>query len=154
MTHATQRTAHLVTLGATLAWIGCLFYLAVAPVSPEVPILEPGSVASLGHFTTNMVLGVLIYLLASGIGLSRISALVVAAGASVLVGLATETAQLFVPGRSAQIFDLVLDGAGAAAGATGALALDRLCVSRTLMSLVSSGGTVVLSILVVIAGVG
>ncbi len=135
------------------AWIGCLFYLALAPLPPEVPTLEPGSVASLGHFTTNMVLGVLIYLLASGIGFSRVRALAVAVGASVLVGLATETAQLIVPNRSAQVFDVVLDGVGAATGATAALALDRLHVSRTLMSLASSGGTAVLSVLVVIAGV-
>ena len=140
------------TLAATFAWIGCLFYLAVAPLTPEIPTLEPSSVASLGHFTTNVVLGVLIYLLASGIGFSRIRALAVAAGASVLVGLATETAQLFVPTRSAQVLDVVLDGAGAATGATVALALDRLCVSRTLMSLASSGGTAVLSVLVIIAG--
>ena len=141
------------TLGAAVAWIGCLFYLAVAPLPPEVPTLEPGSVASFGHFTTNMVLGVLIYLLASGVGFSRIRALAVAVGASVLVGLATETAQLIVPNRSAEVFDVVLDGAGAATGATAALTLDRLHVSRTLMSLVSSGGTAVLSVLVVIAGV-
>ena len=141
------------TLGATFAWIGCLFYLAVTPLPPDVPTLEPSGVASLGHFTTNMVLGVLIYLLASGIGFSRIRALAVAAGASVLVGLATETAQLIVPNRSAQVFDVVLDGAGAVTGATAALALDRLHVSRTLMSLASSGGTAVLSVLVVIAAV-
>ena len=109
--------------------------------------------ASLGHFTTNMVLGVLIYLLASGIGFSPIRALAVAAGVSMLVGLATETAQLIVPNRSAEVFDIVLDGAGAATGAMAALALDRLHVSRTLMSLASSAGTAVLSVLVVIAGV-
>ena len=141
------------TLGATFVWTGCLFYLALAPLPPEVPTLEPSSVASIGHFTTNMVLGVLIYLLASGIGFSRIRALAVAAAASVLVGLATETAQLIVPSRSAQVFDVVLDGAGAIAGAAAALALDRLRVSRTLMALASSGGTAVLSVLVVIAGV-
>ncbi len=140
-------------VGATVAWIGCLFYLAVAPLPPEVPTLEPSSVAYFGHFATNLVLGVLIYLLASDVGLSRIRALAVAAGASVLVGLATETAQLIVPSRSAEVFDVVLDGAGAATGATAALALDRLHVSRTLMSLASSGGTAVLSVLVIIAGV-
>lgn len=149
-----QRITSLVTLGATFAWIGCLFYLAIAPVTPEIPTLEPSSVAPLGHFATNMVLGVLIYLLATGIGLSRIRALAVAAGASVLVGLATEAAQLVVPSRSAEVFDVVLDGAGAAAGAAAVLALDRLHVSRTLMSLAASGGTAVLVVMVVIAGVG
>ena len=145
-----------ITLGVSLAWVGCIFYLAVAPLPPDVPTLEPGSTASLGHYGTNLVFGGLVYLLIGRrstdvAGLARDA--VMSVGLVVLLGVVTEGVQLIVPERTASIADLLYDGAGAATGVVAVILLERTRASRFQLSAVGSAGTTVLIGLVIVGGI-
>ena len=145
-----------ITLGVSLAWVGCIFYLAVAPLPPDVPTLEPGSTASLGHYGTNLVFGGLVYLLIGRrstdvAGLARDA--VMSVGLVVLLGVVTEGVQLIVPERTASIADLLYDGAGAATGVAAVILLERTRASRFQLSALGSAGTTVLIGLVIVGGI-
>ena len=110
-------TATLTNLSRLLVllWAGLIFYLSSQP-GIDVPLLFPGQ-DKLFHATTYGVLG---FLVAGSMrprhgGLDTgqlISAAVIVA----LYGLSDEFHQSFVPGRSADIFDVLADISGGLAG--------------------------------------
>ena len=107
--------------GPVLAWAGWIFYLS-SLTDPPVPswILPEGSDKVL-HGWEYGLLGLLCYrafrhaagswAAARALGLAIVSA--------TLYGLSDELHQAFVPERTADLFDLLADGIGAAAGAWG-----------------------------------
>ena len=150
----------VVILGVTLAWVGCLFYLILVPnlVSrlPRIPGLDLDSVSFLGHFGTGIVLGALIYLMASSGRLNvfgRARAVVAAAGVTAALGLGFEGLQLLIPDRGGQLSDVLFTLAGASVGAAIIFTLDQLKVSRSFLALATEGLTFILILLVGIGAV-
>ena len=70
-----------------------------------------------------------------------------------MVELVSETIQFIVPERSAQVTDLLLDGADAGTGLGRTLVLDRFEVRRRFLSLASSAAAFVLIALVAVAAI-
>ena len=105
----------LIRWGAPLAWMGFIFYLSSLP---NIPYLSHGWYSAVrdvaGHFTVYAVLAVLWERALAGAGVSRPArwALVIA----VVYGVSDEFHQSFVPGRNADLLDVVTDTIGAATG--------------------------------------
>lgn len=102
-----------------LAWMGLIFVLSAQPglrVSEDAAVDAP--LRSLAHVAAFGVLGCLVALaLAPGRELSPRRALLAIVLAT-LYGALDEVHQAFVPDRTAQLEDLVLDAAGVIAGVT------------------------------------
>ncbi len=145
--------SHAIIFGVTLAWVGCLFYLLLEPL-PRIPGLEPDLVSPVGHYGSSIVLSPLIYLLASTRAVDfpgRARAAAIAIAFSVALGIAFEILQLLVPGRGAQITDVLFAFAGATTGAQTILIFDQLNLRRSILS----GATVGLTLtLISLVGVG
>ncbi|HHY28165.1 MAG TPA: VanZ family protein [Desulfitobacterium dehalogenans] len=135
---------------AVFLWMGIIFYLSaqVAAQSDELsqgiaqrlfsavakafPGLNMDSIQSnflvrkSAHFLTYLVLSVLTMNALGRSGIKGGRQIAVAVGICVLYAISDEVHQLFVPGRSGQIKDVLLDSGGAIVGA----ALYRLFVRR------------------------
>jgi len=68
------------------------------------------------HFLTYLILGLLVMNAASRSGLVGFNVLALSMGICVLYAISDEVHQLFVPGRGAQVKDVLIDSAGAAVG--------------------------------------
>lgn len=77
------------------------------------------------HFTVYLVLCVLTVNALLKSGLQRAVTPIAALGISILFAGSDEVHQLFIPGRSGQVRDIIIDGAGAAIGCGLYLALRR-----------------------------
>jgi hypothetical protein len=99
--------------GVAVAWMGLIFILSSRPRLPLIGsgfFWEAQQVA--GHF---VVYGVLALLLARALApMGRARRLPLAWGLAVLYGFSDEFHQLFVSGRAADPWDLLVDAAGAA----------------------------------------
>ena len=99
------------------------FVTGAIPKFPEVSNLGSKAVESIAHYGTHLVLAAMIYLIASSrtskLAL-RIRALGIAAGVTVVIGLGLEGLQLFLPGRSVEVSDVLFGALGATIGACAA----------------------------------
>lgn len=119
------RTA-IIRLIPAIAWMGIIFAMSSQSTIPQTPSLPADLIAIAGHLVAFGVLAALLYLgLASwlpGTGLRAAVAFVM----TVLYGVSDEFHQSFVPGRDASLFDVVVDGIGAAVALAIILVLIRL----------------------------
>ncbi len=104
----------------TAVWMGSFVYLGLASRLPDIPGLtgRGESVASFGHFTTTLVLAVLVYGLIRSRGLDRptLGIAISSVVAATLAGGIVEVLQSFSRTRSPQLADLWFDGLGAVVG--------------------------------------
>jgi VanZ family protein len=110
-----------------LAWASIIFLLSSIPGKsmPDVPGLQYDKLL---HALVYSVLGGLIFLaLRQGTSLPTKRVVAVAAGFALLYGLTDEFHQLFVAGRSADLYDALADGIG---GIVGASIVSRLPIAR------------------------
>lgn len=112
----TSKTRHLFT-GAAILWMGVIFAFSSLPGS-SVPEGPP----ALGHFFLYAVLGMLLYLALPRD--KRIRTLLIAASLASLYGVTDEFHQSFVPGRTPDILDWLVD----TCAATLAASLTQVCV--------------------------
>nr|WP_028305632.1 VanZ family protein [Desulfitobacterium sp. PCE1] len=144
------RLIFIVSWAAVFLWMGIIFYLSaqVASQSDELSqgIAErlfsavakafPGLnvdyiqsnfiVRKSAHFLTYLVLSLLTMNALRRSGIKGVRQIAIAIGICVLYAISDEVHQLFVPGRSGQIKDVLLDSGGAIVGA----ALHRLFERR------------------------
>jgi VanZ family protein len=105
---------------AALLWALFLLALTSWPSPPSVPVISQiPSVDKIVHSLLYGVEGALLYAAVGWPGLSGFSLLRVlaVAGALAVFGTADETHQAFIPGRSMEGMDAVMDTAGGALGA-------------------------------------
>jgi hypothetical protein len=123
-THPTTtlpRRATLVFWGLAVAWAGVIFWLSSQPGS-QLPGRFPSEV---GHFSAYFILAALLYaaLRADGRqGRAILFAIVIAS----VYGISDEFHQSFVPARTPDVADWVMDTFGAACGAVVVHALSTL----------------------------
>lgn len=68
------------------------------------------------HFFAYFILGVLVMNIVNRKGINGFKAFAIALGICILYAISDEVHQLFVPGRGAQVKDVLIDSAGAATG--------------------------------------
>ncbi len=105
---------------AVAGWMALIFLFSSLPGSDV-----PGGIAPYAHFVVYAVLGALILVALGRPGLVRHA--VVAASA---YGITDEIHQMFVPGRTADPLDWLIDSIGALAGALLVLSMMRRRASR------------------------
>lgn len=118
-TTALPRRATLVFWGLAAAWAGVIFWLSSQPGS-QLPGRFPSEV---GHFSAYFILAALLYGALRADGRHGRAILVAVAIASVY-GISDEFHQSFVPTRTPDVADWVMDTFGAACGAAVAYALN------------------------------
>lgn len=101
-----QVRRRIATAGA-VAWMVVIFGFSALPGSAV-----PGRFGELGHFGLYFVLGAL-YVMALGLGDRPLRAALLAVALAALYGVSDEFHQSFVPGRVPDIFDVMVDVAGA-----------------------------------------
>ncbi|AFM02094.1 putative integral membrane protein [Desulfitobacterium dehalogenans ATCC 51507] len=140
----------IVSWAAVLFWMGLIFYLSaqvasqsdelsqgiaerlfgvIAKIIPGVNgdfLLSNFVVRKSAHFLSYLMLGLLTTNALRRSGVKGVRHLVIAIGICVLYAISDEVHQLFVPGRSGQIKDVLLDSGGAIVGT----ALHRLFERR------------------------
>jgi VanZ family protein len=97
-----------------VAWMGVIFLLSAQPdlaFAPEAWKIEPVSLAA--HFIEYMILAALLWQAVSRSGARGRRALAVAFALTVLYALSDEFHQMFVPGRVADVRDVLTDVTGA-----------------------------------------
>ena len=126
----------IAALTATVLWLWFIFSRSAkpAPASQEesavilellrhlVPTISLQTVRKLAHFTEFFILGGLLYLDWRLLGRGQ---LLLPLAAGLIAAAADETLQIFVPGRSGEVRDVMLDFAGVAAAVGGLLLLRR-----------------------------
>lgn len=108
--NTSPKKAILAASGA-LAWMGAIFGLSSLPGSAV-----PGRFGTLAHFVMYAVLGAL-YLIALPTPRQRWRAVIVAVALASLYGVTDEFHQSFVPGRTPDVVDWLVDTAGATTAA-------------------------------------
>lgn len=134
-----KRLIQILTWTATLVWMGIIFYLSSQPASQSAHLstgLKNELLSILGHFLPgikNLALENLDFLIRKNahfiayfiLGILTLLALVYSearkpANLALIIGLlyavSDEFHQLFVPGRSGQFRDVLIDGAGTVLG--------------------------------------
>jgi VanZ family protein len=101
----------VVAVVTAIVWMGVIFSLSALPGSAL-----PGRFSGLGHFTVYTVLG-LLYCAALGKRRTWWHALAIAVVLASLYGVTDEFHQSFVPGRTPDVLDWLVDTVGAAVGA-------------------------------------
>lgn len=97
-----------------LAWMSWIFWLSSQQTLPPTPGISVAIAAIAGHFLLYAMLAALM-LIALGAPRRLSSRSVAVAGfAALAYALSDEYHQSFVPGRSASLFDLIVDAAGIA----------------------------------------
>ncbi len=105
---------------AALAWMGLIFYLSAQPDLPHAP--EPWLdmvVKKTGHAALYGVLALLYLGALRGDGHPFDRVRLLAFGLAVLYAVTDEVHQSFVPGRTPSLWDVLIDGAGAALAVLG-----------------------------------
>jgi VanZ family protein len=127
-----QHSARFLFLTLAIAWAGVIFYLSSQP-SIDTPSLFPGQ-DKLFHMIAFGVLGFLLMggmkTTSNGYRTGQVWFVVVLV---VLYGLLDEFHQYFVPGRNADIFDVLADAAGALLGAWAMYYLVKILVKSSRM---------------------
>ena len=125
-----KHTIRYLFLALAIVWAGVIFYLSSQP-SIDTPSLFPGQ-DKLFHM---IAFGVLGFFLMGGVKARsngyRTGQVWLVVALVVLYGLLDEFHQYFVPGRNADIFDVLADAAGALLGAWCMYYLVRVLISRS-----------------------
>ena len=132
---------------ATIAWMALLFYLALQPRLPQLPVGTQSSTSPWAHFGTHLVLAALVYLATSSRPMSLVKRAAVTGFAfafSAALGSGLEALQSILPDRSGQISDLLLDIGGAGVGAALGLTLDFLKLNRSFLGVTALGMTLLM----------
>lgn len=108
-----------------LAWMGLIFYLSNQSKLPEVPTLSGQATSILGHFSVYGVLAVLLWWAMGPLDLAPRQRILLAFAGAVLYGVTDEFHQSFIPGRTPDVRDLLVDAIGATVGLTIVTWLDR-----------------------------
>lgn len=111
---------HILRWAPAAVWATVIFRFSSIPGS-ELP---PGNYTSVAHFVVYAVLGALVYV-ALRLKRTEIVAVYMAIALSSLYGVSDEFHQAFVPGRTPDVIDWVIDTAGAAAGASFSALIER-----------------------------
>ena len=124
----------LISVMATVLWVGFMFYVTGAITKlPEVSNLGFDAVEPMAHYGTHLVLAAMIYVIArprTSKQALRIRALGIAIGGTVAIGLGLEGLQLFLPGRSVEVSDVLFGAFGATIGACAAFLREQLGARR------------------------
>jgi VanZ family protein len=115
-------------------WAALIFRLSSRPATGL-----PGRFSSLAHFAFYLVLAVLVLRALAEVAPSRRAALTALVVAS-LYGITDEVHQSFVPGRTPDLVDWVLDTLGAAAGVWGTVYAKRAARRRPSLSSARDSG--------------
>ncbi|MFW6074200.1 MAG: VanZ family protein [Chloroflexota bacterium] len=111
----------------SILWMALIFALSSRQTLPPPPGVSFSTGAIIGHFSLYFVLTVLLAVAFSGALRPNAWAIFAAAVAASFYGISDEFHQAFVPGRSATLFDVIVDASGAfSAAAFILLASNRL----------------------------
>lgn len=126
--------------GAVLAWIALIFFLSHQPaevssgissgIAEKIMVLIETSAPAAGidvdflhtfvrknaHFFAYLILGVLAFVALLQSELNGLSGALAAFGIAVVYAISDEAHQLFIPGRSGEVRDVLIDSTGAAVG--------------------------------------
>jgi VanZ family protein len=126
--------------GAVLAWMALIFFLSHQPaevssgmssgIAEKIMVLIETSAPAAGidvdvlhtfvrknaHFFAYLILGVLAFVALLQSGLTGLSGALAAFGIAVGYAISDEAHQLFIPGRSGEVRDVLIDSTGAAVG--------------------------------------
>jgi VanZ family protein len=118
---APSRRATLVFWGLAVAWAGVIFWLSSQPGSQLPGRIPP----ELGHFGAYFILAALLYAaLRADAGHGR--AILLAIALASVYGISDEFHQSFVPTRTPDVADWVMDTFGATCGTSAAYALSTV----------------------------
>ncbi len=106
----------LLRIAAAIGWMGLIFLVSNRTTLPQPPGLTPMITAALGHFSVYFVLAILVWWVLGGFGLDGRPRWLMALALAVLYGVSDEWHQSFVPGRTPDVFDVLVDALGAACG--------------------------------------
>lgn len=106
----------LLRIVAAFGWMCLIFLVSNRTSLPQPPGLTPMITASLGHFSVYFVLAILVWWVLGGFGLDGRPRWMLAFALAVLYGVSDEWHQSFVPGRTPDILDVLIDALGAACG--------------------------------------
>ncbi|WP_188206809.1 VanZ family protein [Alkalibacillus aidingensis] len=133
-----------------LVWMGLIFYLSHQPATESselsrgitetivktIESVAPSTefnianfnhlVRKNAHFFAYLVLGVLVIYALKRSEVSGIRAIVTALVICILYAISDEVHQLFIPGRSGEIRDVIIDSAGSSVGIALIMFIDRL----------------------------
>ena len=136
----TQHQKRVLSWGITFLWMALIFYLSSQPATESRELsrgiavrvaeildrLVPqadidfrslhGMLRKQAHFWAYLVLGPLVLNALKQSGVKGRRAVVLGLAISVVYAITDEIHQTFVPGRSGEVFDVVIDTAGAATG--------------------------------------
>lgn len=106
----------LLRIVAAIGWMSLIFLVSNRTTLPQPPGLTPMITAALGHFSVYFVLAILVWWVLGGFGIDGRPRWLLAFGLAVLYGVSDEWHQSFVPGRTPDVLDVVIDALGAACG--------------------------------------
>lgn len=101
---------------AAAAWMGFIFLVSARSALPQPPGLGRELTAMPGHFSVYFVLAIILWWVLGGFGLEGRRRSLLAFGLAVAYGVTDEWHQSFVPGRTPDVLDVIVDALGAAAG--------------------------------------
>lgn len=97
-------------------WMGIIFYLSAQRKLPHPPHIAMQLISVAGHFTVYLVLAALSWWALGAFRLEARTRGVIVFLAALAYGVTDEWHQSFVPGRTPDIRDLMVDAVGAAVG--------------------------------------
>ena len=112
-----------------VAWMGVIFLLSARETLPQPPGFDIDLTSIVGHFSVYAVLAALTWWAFGAFALTARQRVLLAFGLALLYGISDEWHQSFVPGRNPDIFDVLVDAIGAAAGITAAVWVARRVVA-------------------------
>lgn len=101
---------------AAIGWMCLIFLVSARSTVPRAPGLGPVLTSMLGHFSVYFVLAMVLWWMFGGFGLEGRRRSLLAFGLAVLYGVTDEWHQSFVPGRTPDALDVLVDAIGAASG--------------------------------------
>ncbi len=113
-----------------VAWMGVIFAFSAQETLPKPPGIGMEITSVAGHFTVYAVLAGLTWWVLGGFALTSRKRVLIAFGVAILYGITDEWHQSFVPGRTPDIWDLVVDAIGATIGIAFAIGLAHLIDRR------------------------
>lgn len=110
-----QFKRHLLRWGPALVWMGVIYFLSSRPDLPQIEeVWLEMLLRKSAHVMVYAILGALLARAVHGDGWRGVA---LAALLGVLYAISDEWHQTFVPGRKGNVWDVLLDGAAALAGA-------------------------------------
>lgn len=113
-----------------VSWMALIFVLSAQETVPTPPGFDLSLTSIAGHFTVYAVLSALAWWALGTFALAPWPRAWLAFGIATLYGVSDEWHQAFVPGRHPDVFDVLVDAIGAAAGIAAAWWLVRRADER------------------------